>query len=74
MRRAGQHAEFVDRCAPLSLADRLRLKREIDGILPVGPRPSMEQSAYGPSERMELAAIQRERTHMPVRTRDLIGY
>ena len=27
MSRAGQHAEFVDRCAPLSIADRLMMKQ-----------------------------------------------
>lgn len=27
MSRAGQHAEFVDRCAPLSIADRLMMKK-----------------------------------------------
>ena len=27
MKRAGQHAEFVDRCAPLSIADRVMMKK-----------------------------------------------
>lgn len=27
MSRAGQHAEFIDRCAPLSIADRLMMRK-----------------------------------------------
>jgi hypothetical protein len=27
MSRVGQHAEFIDRCAPLSISDRVMLKK-----------------------------------------------
>jgi|GraSoiStandDraft_4_1057263.scaffolds.fasta_scaffold1214708_1 hypothetical protein len=37
MHAAGQHAEFVDRCSPLSIADRL-LMREVERV----PQPNQD--------------------------------
>ena len=55
MLRAGQHAEFIDRCAPLSIADRLMMKKL--SSLPLKPEKRRSNKRSRPQQSLQDSSI-----------------